>query len=161
MFASSDLSLQSPELVPSSFDGLYLYRFEQSPISTLGTLFYNHQWLCFTLEPPWKDNLRGISCIPAKTYKCEYRQSPRFGLSLKVLNVFPRAHILFHSGNTTKDTQGCILPGLDINLETHTITQSRAAKTILYNKVPKTSPTTLTITEKTPISDSWTFAPKV
>jgi len=43
---------------------------------------------CHTLELPWKDNRRGISCIPDGLYDMALTMSPRFGTRLwEVLDV--------------------------------------------------------------------------
>ena len=71
-----------------------------------------------TLELPWKDNERQISCIPKGTYEVKLRWSNNFGTHYHVLNVPNRDLILIHSGNFNKDTKGCILVGkkfADIN----------------------------------------------
>lgn len=67
--------------------------------------------VCVTLENPWIQNLRSVSCIPLGLYKCERVQSPRFGETFEVTGVHERDHILFHKGNTEIDTSGCILLG--------------------------------------------------
>lgn len=64
-----------------------------------------------TLENPWLDNQRNVSCIPEGRYECKRVQSPRFGNTFEVTNVPNRSHILFHKGNKEDDTQGCILVG--------------------------------------------------
>ena len=73
----------------------------------------------FTLELPWLDNRRKLSCIPEGTYRCVARKSPRFGLVYWVTDVPNRDLILLHSGNwagaipTFKThVQGCILLGM-------------------------------------------------
>jgi hypothetical protein len=71
-----------------------------------------------TLELPWKDNHKQISCIPAGTYKVERYSSPKFPNTFQVLNVPNRSAILLHVGNYNTDTLGCILVGfrhVDIN----------------------------------------------
>lgn len=62
-----------------------------------------------TLEAPWLGNHKGVSCIPDETYVCQRVDSPKFGNTFEVTNVPGRSHILFHKGNTTDDTEGCIL----------------------------------------------------
>jgi hypothetical protein len=65
-----------------------------------------------TLEPPWKDNQPGVSCIPAGVYQVTITLSPRFGrLMPHLLNVPGRTEIECHYGNTVSDTEGCILLG--------------------------------------------------
>jgi hypothetical protein len=65
-----------------------------------------------TLEDAWRDNERQISCIPQGRYTIKLHRSPRFGLTYQVVDVPERSQILFHAGNTHKDTNGCILLGL-------------------------------------------------
>ena len=83
--------------------------------SILGELFLNGERFCDTLELPWRDNERSISCIPAGQYKVRMRypreSATRDYLHLLVQEVKDRSYILFHKGNTAKDTRGCILVG--------------------------------------------------
>jgi len=83
--------------------------------STIGELFLNGERFCDTLELPYRDNLRNISCIPAGQYKVRMRypreSASRNYLHLLVKDVPNRDFILFHRGNSAKDTQGCILVG--------------------------------------------------
>ena len=84
--------------------------------STLGELFVNGERICDTLENPWQDNQRNISCIPEGQYPVRLRlareSASRDYLHLLVQDVPNRDWILFHRGNTAKDTSGCILVGL-------------------------------------------------
>ena len=64
-----------------------------------------------TLELPWMDNAQRVSAIPAGVYVCKRVQSPRFGNTFEVTGVPGRSHILFHAGNSTADSLGCILTG--------------------------------------------------
>ena len=83
--------------------------------STIGELFLNGERFCDTLELPYRDNQRSISCIPIGQYKVRLRtakeSATRNYLHLLVKDVKNRSHILFHKGNTAKDTRGCILVG--------------------------------------------------
>lgn len=80
--------------------------------ATLGNLIINEQQQFKTLELPWLNNKRELSCIPVGQYQCNKIMSPNFGLVFEVSNVPNRSHILIHIGNTAKDTHGCILIGL-------------------------------------------------
>tara|TARA_R100000963_G_C4598443_1_gene73065 strand:+ start:260 stop:712 length:453 start_codon:yes stop_codon:yes gene_type:complete len=84
--------------------------------STIGELFVNGERFCDTLELPWKDNQRSISCIPEGQYKVRMRlpreSATRDYIHLLVKDVPSRDYILFHIGNTAKDTRGCILVGM-------------------------------------------------
>ena len=64
-----------------------------------------------TLEPPWKDNQPFVSCIPANAYLGSAIYSPKFGNTYQVNDIPDRFDILFHKGNYSNDTQGCILIG--------------------------------------------------
>jgi hypothetical protein len=41
--------------------------------STIGELFLNGEKMCDTLELPYKDNQRSISCIPAGEYSARLK----------------------------------------------------------------------------------------
>jgi len=66
---------------------------------------------CFTLELPWKDNQRRVSCIPEGTYKAIKHRSPKFGESVWIQNVPNRSEILIHPANYVRQLLGCIAPG--------------------------------------------------
>ena len=95
---------------------LLLIRDTFSEKSTIGELFLNGERICDTLENSWQDNQRNISCIPEGVYPVRLRlpreSATRDYLHLLVQEVPNRDWILFHRGNTAKDTSGCILVGL-------------------------------------------------
>lgn len=66
---------------------------------------------CCTLELPWRNNLRQVSCIPEGTYQVVRRTSPKFKDHYHLLQVPGREFILIHPGNYTSQIMGCILPG--------------------------------------------------
>jgi hypothetical protein len=68
-----------------------------------------------TLERPWLDNQRKVSCIPDGTYRVVRHQSPKFGNTFWVQDVPGRSEILFHKGNIDDDSHGCILVGEQFN----------------------------------------------
>ena len=84
--------------------------------STIGELFLNGERMCDTLENPYINNQKNISCIPEGEYKVRLRlareSASRDYLHLLVQDVPNRDYILFHRGNSAKDTSGCILVGL-------------------------------------------------
>jgi len=94
---------------------LLIIRDTFSDKSTIGKLFIQGEMFCDTLENPWKNNVRNISCIPEGEYKVRLRlpreSATRDYLHLLVQDVPDRSYILFHIGNTAKDTSGCILVG--------------------------------------------------
>ena len=95
---------------------LLLIRDTFSKNSVIGELFINGERICDTLENAWKNNQRNISCIPEGEYPVRLRLARESGsrdyLHLLVQEVPNRDWILFHRGNTAKDTSGCILVGL-------------------------------------------------
>lgn len=65
-----------------------------------------------TLELPDLDNKPRQSCIPLGSYQGVRTQSAKAkGDTFVLINVPGRSAILIHPGNTTRDTQGCILIG--------------------------------------------------
>lgn len=80
---------------------------------TLGRLSAD-SFQCFTLELPWLENQRGVSCIPRGQYKAFKRNSPKNGLVVEFRNVPDRSNIQIHSGNYTRQIEGCILVGSSI-----------------------------------------------
>jgi hypothetical protein len=80
---------------------------------TLGSWFLGEDGiflLAKTMELPWKDNARSISCIPEGTYKM-VREAftvkhpyPHF----RILDVPNRSGILVHKITYVKDLRGCI-----------------------------------------------------
>jgi hypothetical protein len=78
------------------------------------------EFVCKTLELPWKDNERNVSCIPEGFYDVVPRQSPKYGNHLHVTGVEGRSLILFHYANYvgsdnprtgSSDLRGCIAVG--------------------------------------------------
>ena len=83
---------------------------------TFGVLLDDQEPFCVTLEPPLilqpdAKTTPGISCSPAGIYTSSRVDSPRFGNTFEIKDVEGghRTHILFHKGNATKDTKGCLL----------------------------------------------------
>jgi hypothetical protein len=94
-----------------------LTRFEQTSRQILGDLkFGDYTWK--TLELPWRDNKRMVSCIPTGIYNVVPRYSQKYGSHFEVKNVKDRTAILIHAGNFYNHTNGCILVGMqhkDVN----------------------------------------------
>lgn len=91
-------------------------RYEHGKKQTLGNLFVQDEcdevvYDCETLELPWKDNQRNISCIPEGAYQVEKRYSKKFGWHFHITDVDGRKWILIHSGNFYTQIRGCVLVG--------------------------------------------------
>ena len=83
---------------------------------TLGRLYCDEDWLCYTIERPWKDNERRVSCIPEGIYPIFTKEYGRFWDKYKfpipiLGNTSPRSEILIHPANYAKDLAGCIALG--------------------------------------------------
>ena len=90
-----------------------LRRDDQNSIRTFGAMYLGDTRICETLELPWKDNQRGISCIPEGVYECKLAPSPSRGYSVYWLQDVPGRHdVQIHIGNFTRDIRGCILLGM-------------------------------------------------
>lgn len=97
---------------------VYLLRTQTSDQGTKGVLITD-SFMCKTLELPWRNNQRSISCIPAGEYDVVIRQSPRYGSVYWITNVEDRSWILIHAGNWAGDVDkgfkthvnGCVLLG--------------------------------------------------
>jgi hypothetical protein len=98
-----------------------------------------------TLELPYLENQKEISCIPTGEYIVNRVTSPKFGVTYLLDDVPNRSSILIHSGNYAsglkKDTSGCILVGLryeDINLDGNLdVVESRKAMDLLRMVLPR------------------------
>jgi len=90
---------------------MLLKRIAQGDDGTFGVLINSYYPFALTLEDAWHDNKSNISCIPTGKYKCIRKNSPHHGEVFEVLAVEGRFNILFHRGNSTEDTEGCILIG--------------------------------------------------
>ena len=63
-----------------------------------------------TIELPWLDNNKNVSCIPAGNYDImrDYSGAHRYFI---IADVPGRTNIEMHTGNYTHQTEGCILVG--------------------------------------------------
>jgi len=78
---------------------------------TQGVLEWNGTLVCYTIELPWLENQRRISCIPEGEYILQQRLSSKFGWHLHLMNVPGRDLILIHPANDAKkELLGCIAP---------------------------------------------------
>ena len=96
--------------------------------STLGELYVDGKWFCYTLEDEVrKVKVYGETAIPEGRYRVQTTYSNRFKKMLPLLyNVPGFSGIRIHSGNTDDDTDGCILVG-NTKLGPNWVGESRVA----------------------------------
>ena len=95
-----------------------LFRKDSDDMGTLG-LLKSEGFAIYTIELPWRDNVKTKSCIPPGLYEAKWHRSPKFGMVYKLFGTGGRSEILFHSGNYAGNTDvgykshshGCIILG--------------------------------------------------
>jgi len=117
-----------------------------------GRLYMGEELLACTIELPWRQNARRISCIPEGVYAVRKRYSEKFKWHLVLLEVPGRSGILIHPANdAAKELQGCIAPVTSVVGEGKG-TSSRAAMQKLmetYDLLKEKKPVTIRITKET------------
>ena len=127
--------------------------------STIGEMFVNNVFLCYTLEDKdrglkqtdslvWikTHKIFGQTAIPYGTYECDFTVSTRFKRVLpEVKNVKGWEGVRIHAGNTDADTLGCILLGKSKGRDA--IFESRSAMQEFFLKVAPSKKFTLEITK--------------
>jgi hypothetical protein len=89
-------------------------RFDFKDSYTAGRMYIDNLYFCYTLEDVVREGAKvdGQTAIPAGTYDVIIDDSTRFGRPMPhILNVPNFKGVRIHSGNTSKDTEGCILLG--------------------------------------------------
>ena len=110
---------------------------------TIGDLYINGKWFCNTIEDKdrglnstmdlktiQREKVYGKTAIPVGRYKVSITYSPKYKKNMPLLeNVKGFEGIRIHSGNTEKDSLGCIIVGE--NKKKGMVINSR----ITYNKL--------------------------
>ena len=130
---------------------LRLLRKWRTPDATIGELYVDGAFECFTLEDTVREGdisrvkVPGKTAIPAGTYGIEMTLSPRFQQVLPLLVAVPNfAGIRIHAGNTSADTEGGILVGKERDADD--VRDSRLALKELLAKIEATGgPYSITI----------------
>ena len=136
---------------------LTLDRKYKLPTYTIGKLYIDEEYFCDTLE----DRDRGLTdsmtvsgigkikikketAIPTGTYKVTITYSNRFKKNMPLINdVKGFEGIRIHSGNTDKDTEGCVLVGF--NKVKGNVINSRDTYNKLFSILSKSNNITITI----------------
>jgi len=120
-------------------------RFYYGDNHTIGKLYIDGQYLCYTLEDKMRQEANkpvadwkvyGKTAIPTGTYKVLVTMSARFKKPLPLLlNVEGFSGVRIHAGNTSADTEGCILLGTAWDGKSDFISNSRVALTMFMEKL--------------------------
>jgi len=91
-----------------------LVRFPRNGNQTEGIMIVNaNGWKCYTIELPWINNKRNVSCIPPGRYRVEWTESRRFKkYTYQIMDVPGRSGIRFHVANYARELEGCIGTGM-------------------------------------------------
>ncbi len=90
---------------------MWLWRFPSTKDGTFGVILDGDIPFCVTIERPWLNNQKEVSCYPDGDYTCKRVESPKFGDTFEITNIPNRTLCLFHKGNIMDDTHGCTVLG--------------------------------------------------
>ncbi|UII25985.1 DUF5675 family protein [Fulvivirga maritima] len=137
-------------IVEDDFQGLTitLLRYSDDKETTVGLLYLNGQYYCYTLEDTFRSKkIANQTRIPAGTYQVAFRRLETnltkkyrdrfpdwFDYHLEVQNVPQFTGIYIHNGGTHKDTSGCILvsDSLSVSSKSTYLSNSRETFKRLY-----------------------------
>lgn len=132
---------------------LELKRYSKNDESTLGLLFINRVFFCYTIEDTYqKEKIAGKTHIPRGIYRITLRNEG--GMTKKYKKRFPGTHrgmlwlrnvlnfeyVYIHIGNKSENSEGCILVGDTANnnqIKKGLISSSTVAYIRLYKKILK------------------------
>ena len=129
---------------------LTLMRIANKSAYTIGKLYIDGCYYCDVLEDTdrgldddmkeseiLKKKIKGQTAIPTGTYPVKITYSPKYKKLMPLIeNVKGYQGIRIHSGNTHKDTEGCILTGK--NKEVGKVLESRKTFNALYKILTET-----------------------
>lgn len=112
---------------------------------TEGKLYINDGFECYTVEDADRHlenagiKVDGVTAIPKGTYDVTISMSKRFGKFLiEVLNVPQFTGVRIHNGNSSKDSEGCIIVGsINDRDDDDWVGGSKVAYERLHGKVKK------------------------
>lgn len=107
------------------------------PVCTIGSLYIDGAFECFTCEDvvrPAGEKVHGETAIPYGTFNVVVTPSQRFKRDLPLVEHVPNFEgIRIHPGNTSADTEGCLLVGRTKG--TNFVGESKAAFAALFAKI--------------------------
>ena len=143
---------------------LELKRFSSQSDTTLGILFVDGEFECFTLEDEYRaDKIKGETRIPAGTYKVEKREVlsgltkkyrskyPWFDFHFMLQDVPDFQYVYIHIGNDDDHTDGCLLVSDAVKSnrfdENNNLSSSGPAFKRLYQKMSEANIVNISITD--------------
>jgi len=120
--------------------------------ATHGSLYLDGVFIAFTIELPWLQNKKRISCIAEGCYVLRRRYSVKFKWHYILLDVTDRSGILIHpANNAQQELQGCIAPVTALVGEGTGVASRKAMQKLMEVLEPhrKKDSITLCITSKT------------
>ncbi len=127
---------------------LTVSRYKSDEHTTLGKLFINDKFECYTLEDAYHPiKIYAKTRIPAGTYEVKLHNEGT--MTQKYAEKFPDMHkgmlelqdvpnystIYIHIGNKDEDTKGCLLIGKQVDEKNMLISQSTLAYYVFYPKI--------------------------
>jgi len=139
-------------LDPSAIQ-MSLLRFHDDGHTTLGLLYINNKFYCYTLEDTHHDvKIAGETRIPAGSYPVDFcieetdmtltyraQFSEWFTFHLEIKNVPNFQGIYLHNGGTHKDTAGCVLvsDSFNVSKDQKVLTNSKNTFETMYRFLTK------------------------
>ena len=127
---------------------LTLKRIALRPTYTIGKLYIDDVYFCDTIEDTVRDinkngkfdngekKIRSKTAIPYGIYEIKWTYSPRFKkYTPQLMNVQSFEGIRIHAGNTSADTEGCLILGE--NKQVGKVLNSRATINKFYPIIKK------------------------
>ncbi len=129
---------------------LTLMRIANRPTYCIGKLYIDGQYMMDVLEDTdrglddsmseeeiLKRKIKGETAIPCGTYEVTLTYSPKYKKIMPLINnVKGYSGIRIHSGNTSKDTEGCPIVGQ--NKEVGKVLNSRKMYDVLFKELSNT-----------------------
>ena len=136
---------------------LTLKRIANKPTYVIGKLYINGKYFCDTLEDVdrgldstmteeeiKKIKVKSETAIPTGIYKIILNYSPKFKKVMPLItNVKGYSGVRIHTGNSAKDTEGCLLVGK--NTIVGRLTESRKMYDALFKRLQQKGSNDITI----------------
>lgn len=124
-----------------------LIRIANRPTYCIGKLYIDGKYFCDTIEDTdrglddkmseeeiLKYKIKSETAIPTGIYQITITYSPKYKKNMPLINnVKGYSGIRIHSGNTSKDTEGCLIVGK--NKEVGKVLESRVTYNALYKRL--------------------------